>query len=107
MLGSHDRPPPSPRAFGDDSRRVDSYDAERILTSAEGPREEDSGMSIFDDNEPRPPPRIIVGEKLTEMSIVELQERIDALRSEIERTETALSSKHAGRAAADAVFGKR
>jgi uncharacterized small protein (DUF1192 family) len=63
-------------------------------------------MSMIDDNEPRPPPRVVVGEKLTELSIGDLQERIEALRAEIERTEAMLSSKRAGRAAADAVFGK-
>jgi uncharacterized small protein (DUF1192 family) len=63
-------------------------------------------MNILDDNEPRPKPKVTVGDKLTELSISDLEERIEALRSEIERTESMLTSKRAGRAAADAVFGK-
>lgn len=50
--------------------------------------------------------RTTVGENITAMSIGDLQERIDALKAEIERTEAVLASKRAGRAAAEAVFGK-
>jgi uncharacterized small protein (DUF1192 family) len=60
----------------------------------------------FDDL-PRPAPIITVGQKLTELSIGDLEERIAALQSEIARTESELASKRAGRAAADAVFSKR
>jgi uncharacterized small protein (DUF1192 family) len=62
---------------------------------------------MMEDELPRPAPRIIVGENLTTLSIQDLEERIDGLRSEIARTEEALTSKRSGLAAADAVFGKR
>jgi len=59
--------------------------------------------------------RIARGERLTEavredlelFGVVELEERIEALRAEIARVEAQLERKRAGRAAADALFGAR
>lgn len=61
---------------------------------------------MMEDDPVRARPRTTIGEPLTGMSIDDLQERIDELKSEIERTEAVLASKRAGRAAAEAVFGK-
>jgi uncharacterized small protein (DUF1192 family) len=61
---------------------------------------------MIEDDPVRAVSRTIVGEKLDAMSIDDLQDRVDELRAEIQRTEAVLSSKRAGRAAADAVFGK-
>ena len=59
--------------------------------------------------------RIARGERLTEavredlelFGVVELEERIETLRAEIERVEAQLERKRAGRAAADALVGAR
>jgi uncharacterized small protein (DUF1192 family) len=59
--------------------------------------------------------RIVRGQRLAEavredlelFGVVELEERIEALREEIVRVETQLERKRAGRAAADALFGAR
>lgn len=58
------------------------------------------------DLEPKPKPVISVGEDLSDASVGELAERIDALRGEITRCEEAMQAKDAARLAADAVFGK-
>ncbi|MEM1285293.1 MAG: DUF1192 domain-containing protein [Pseudomonadota bacterium] len=58
------------------------------------------------DLEPRPKPVITVGEDLSDASVDELAERIEALRGEIARCEEAMKAKDAARSAADAVFGK-
>lgn len=58
------------------------------------------------DLEPKPKPVISVGEDLSDASIGELVERIEALREEIVRCEDAMKAKDAARLAADAVFGK-
>ena len=60
---------------------------------------------MFDEDAVRPLRSIAVGDDLSGMSIEELEERIGALRAEIERVEGVLGSKRAGRAAAEAVFG--
>jgi uncharacterized small protein (DUF1192 family) len=61
----------------------------------------------MDHDEPiRPVRATVVGDNLSGLSMKELEERIAALKAEIERTERELQSKRAGRAAADAVFGK-
>lgn len=57
------------------------------------------------DLEPKPKPVISVGEDLSDASIGELTERIEALRGEITRCEEAMRAKDAARLAADAVFG--
>ncbi|HSV04785.1 MAG TPA: DUF1192 domain-containing protein [Phenylobacterium sp.] len=59
--------------------------------------------------------RVVRGQRLTEavredlelFGVVELQERLDILRSEIARVEAHIERKRAGRAAADALFGAR
>lgn len=58
------------------------------------------------DLEPKPKPKVILGEDLADASVGELAERIEALKAEIVRCETAMRSKDAARLAADAVFGK-
>jgi uncharacterized small protein (DUF1192 family) len=58
------------------------------------------------------PPRLVRGASLNELvredldlyAAGDLQERIDRLNSEIERTRNVLERKRAGRAAADALF---
>lgn len=57
------------------------------------------------DLEPKPKPTITVGEDLSDASVGELAERIEALREEITRCEDAIKTKDAARSAADAVFG--
>ncbi len=61
---------------------------------------------MMEDDPVRAIARTTIGENITAMSIEDLQDRIAALKAEIERTETVLASKRAGRAAAEAVFGK-
>jgi uncharacterized small protein (DUF1192 family) len=63
------------------------------------------GDGMFDEDAVRPLRKAAVGDDLSGMSIEDLEERIAALRAEIERVEGVLSSKRAGRAAAEAVFG--
>ena len=58
------------------------------------------------DLEPKPKPTITVGQDLSEASVGELAERIDALEGEIARCQAAIKAKDAARQAADAVFGK-
>lgn len=65
-------------------------------------------MAIFDDealSRPRPQPsRHEIGQTLDFLSVHELDERIEALKAEIERLRAARDSKTASRAAADAFF---
>jgi uncharacterized small protein (DUF1192 family) len=49
---------------------------------------------------------VVVGEDLSRQSVEELEARILALRTEITRTETEISTRGGVRAAADAVFRK-
>lgn len=58
----------------------------------------------LDDFRPKPKPEIVIGEKLEASSVAELEERIVALRQEIERVETELAAKRARVAAAKALF---
>ena len=58
------------------------------------------------DLEPKPKPTISVGDDLSDASVHELEERIEALHEEIVRCEAAMKAKDAARSAADAVFGK-
>jgi uncharacterized small protein (DUF1192 family) len=46
-----------------------------------------------------------VGDDLSDASVGELAERIEALRAEITRCEEAMKAKDAARLAADSVFG--
>jgi uncharacterized small protein (DUF1192 family) len=48
-----------------------------------------------------------VREDLDLFGVVELEERIETLRTEIARVEAQIERKRAGRAAADALFGTR
>jgi uncharacterized small protein (DUF1192 family) len=56
------------------------------------------------ENEPRPKPSMVIGEKLDDISITELEQRISALDSEISRIRAEIVKKHAGKAAAAAFF---
>lgn len=58
----------------------------------------------LDDFKPRPKPQIVVGEKLDEQSVGELEARITALTQEIERVKAELAAKKARVAAAEALF---
>ena len=61
---------------------------------------------MADDDAPRPRREITVGEDLYKLSVAELEERIDRLRGEIERTQAELKKKTSERAAADALFSR-
>ncbi len=50
---------------------------------------------------------IALGDKLDDLSVGDLEERLGALRAEIERVNAELTKKRASLAAADAVFGKQ
>jgi uncharacterized small protein (DUF1192 family) len=56
------------------------------------------------ENEPRPPAKMVIGEKLDEISIAELEQRVQALDAEIVRIRAEIVKKQAGKAAADAFF---
>lgn len=55
---------------------------------------------------PVPVSQIILGDNLERLSIGDLEDRLEALRTEIARVESELSSKRRGREEAEAVFGK-
>ena len=57
----------------------------------------------FDDL-PAKKPGIVVGENLDLLSVSELEQRIQALDSEIARTKAAIAAKLASKTAADAFF---
>lgn len=61
---------------------------------------------MFEEEFQPQPMRVALGDSLAGLSIAELEERVGALRAEIERVENELTSKRAGLAAAEAVFGK-
>jgi len=56
------------------------------------------------DEAPRKMPGHEIGQKLDEISVAELDERITLLREEIARLEAARDAKRAAQAAADAFF---
>jgi uncharacterized small protein (DUF1192 family) len=58
----------------------------------------------WDDEKPRPKPTVMVGERLDQHSVAELEERIAALTAEMERVKAELQTKKARAAAADALF---
>lgn len=64
-------------------------------------------MSLFPE-EDRPKPKRVheIGQDLSTLSLEEIEERIAALKAEIERLTQARASKSASRAAADAFFRK-
>ena len=53
---------------------------------------------------PKKPAGITVGENLDLLSVAELEHRVQALESEIERTRSAIQSKRASKTAADSIF---
>lgn len=58
----------------------------------------------MDDDLPKKPTGIQLGEDLSTLSIAELVERVEHLKAEIARVEQAITSKKGGQAAADAFF---
>lgn len=58
----------------------------------------------WDDARPKPKAEIVVGAKLDDLSVADLEERIVALRDEIARVEREIAGKRARAAAADALF---
>lgn len=64
-------------------------------------------MSIFsDDDRPAKKPVHEIGQDLSMLSLAEIDQRIAALRAEIERLSEIRAKKDASRSAADAVFRK-
>jgi uncharacterized small protein (DUF1192 family) len=61
-------------------------------------------MAIFDDEPRKKPKPHEIGQDLSLLSVGELGERIDLLRSEIRRLEAELASKGATKSAAEALF---
>ena len=53
---------------------------------------------------PKKPSTVTVGESLDLLSVSELEQRVQNLESEIERTKAAIQSKRASKSAADAFF---
>ncbi len=64
-------------------------------------------MSIFPDDD-RPKPKTVheIGQDLSMLSLAEIDDRIAALRAEIERLAEIRARKDASRSAADAFFRK-
>ena len=58
----------------------------------------------WDDERPKSVRQVIVGDGLDTLSVDELQERIAALKAEIERVESELRKKQMQSAAADKLF---
>ncbi len=56
------------------------------------------------ENEPKPRPVMVIGENLDQASVAELEQRVQALESEISRVRSALEAKRASRDAAAAFF---
>ena len=61
-------------------------------------------MAIEDDDKPRKKVTHEIGQDLSLLSVEELTERIEVLRSEIERLQAAATEKRASRDAADRFF---
>ncbi len=57
-----------------------------------------------DESRPRRPASHEIGEKLDELSVGDLAERVALLRAEIERLEAAKTAKEAARQAAGSIF---
>jgi uncharacterized small protein (DUF1192 family) len=58
------------------------------------------------DDAPKKPPNMVIGENLDAISVAELEQRIQALDSEISRIKAEIAKKQASRNAADAFFRK-
>ena len=56
------------------------------------------------DEAPKKPANMVIGENLDAISVAELEQRIQALESEIARLRTEIAKKLASRNAADAFF---
>ena len=56
------------------------------------------------DDEPKKPTNMVIGENLDAISVAELEQRIQALESEIIRLRAEIAKKQASRNAADAFF---
>jgi len=61
-------------------------------------------MAFIDDDRPKRKISHDIGQDLALLSVIELDERIDLLRAEIDRLTTDRAKKEASRTAADAVF---
>ena len=62
---------------------------------------------MFDENLPRPKRQFVIGQKLDELSISDLDEAVGELKAEIKRLETAKHAKSSHMSAAEALFGKK
>lgn len=60
-------------------------------------------MAREDDDRPAPA-GIALGADLSRLSLAELDERLELLRREIDRVESAIATKRGSRSAADALF---
>jgi uncharacterized small protein (DUF1192 family) len=67
-------------------------------TTAQGTR----AMDL--DDAPKKPANMVIGENLDAISVAELEQRIQALESEIVRLKAEIAKKQASRNAADAFF---
>ena len=56
------------------------------------------------DDAPKKPANMVIGENLDAISVAELEQRIQALESEIVRLKAEIAKKQASRNAADAFF---
>lgn len=56
------------------------------------------------DDLPKKKPDMVIGENLDAISLAELEQRIQALESEIARIRAEIARKHSSRSAADAFF---
>ena len=56
------------------------------------------------DDAPKKPANMVIGENLDAISVAELEQRIQALESEIIRLRAEIDKKQASRSAADAFF---
>jgi uncharacterized small protein (DUF1192 family) len=59
-----------------------------------------------DDDSPKKPAIMVIGENLDAISVAELEQRIQLLDSEIERLRAEVARKQQSRSAADAFFRK-
>ena len=58
----------------------------------------------WDDIEPKKKVEIIVGDDLSQLSIEELRDRVEALKNETTRINEEIQSKQSGKSAADDIF---
>ncbi|WP_439495922.1 DUF1192 domain-containing protein [Bosea sp. (in: a-proteobacteria)] len=64
-------------------------------------------MSVFpEDDRPAPQPIHLIGQDLSMLSLAEIDQRVEALKSEIARLMEIRARKDASRSAADAFFRK-